>query len=608
MNRLCLLIALAAAALAAPAAWGKTQIFLETGEAEFSQGHAEGIVWTSLGTLRLGRAVENLLGPTEGVEYAARLAEGPDGAVFAVTGGTGRIYRIKDGKAALWATLADKFLFSCAADKAGNLYAGTGGTKGRVWRISPQPQGDPKAEVFFEADDVRYVWDLAWLKDGALAAATGDKGKVFRIAPDGKSEVILDSEADHVLCLATAPDGTLYAGTDGPSVVYRWDGKKAFILYDADEAEVTALALDAAGNLFVAASGAAGGRAGGAETPADSGIKITLPAAPSSVPRLDSSKEGAPAAPPKEGAAPGAAREETRRANSEAAARPPRPDKPAPPAGGQAVPQEPAPAVPREPAPAESPPPSPAATVTPSLAEAISAARSSAAGRPTAAARAAGASVYRIAPDGVVARVFEGRDAMILALAVADGRLVVGTGKSARIYETGCRMDEEETCVASVDPKQVMSLLVTRDGRVMAGSAGPGRVYALSGGFAKEGTYTSQVYDAGGSARWGAIDWRATVPDGTDVRLATRTGNVRDPEKGMWSDWSKDVARPAAKIQSPAARFIQFRVTMRGRGDSSTPVLQEFQAAYQRANEAPRVTAVTERATQDQAARAQAME
>jgi hypothetical protein len=576
MNRACVILVtvLGLALAAAPAALARTQVFLETNEAEFAQGHADGVVWTSLGTLRLGRAVDSLLGPTEGVDYVARLAEGPDGSVYAVTGGSGRIYRVKDGEAALWATLPDKFLFSCAVDKNGDLYVGSGGTKGKVWRVQPQPKGERKAEVFFEADDLKYVWDLAWMKDGSLAAATGDKGRLYRITRDKKSEVLIDSEADHVLCLAVAPDGTLYAGTDGPAIVYRWDGKKAFVLYDAEEGEATALALDAAGNLFVAASGGSGGRAGGAEAPSDVILKITAPA---SLPRGEIKEPAVPA--PKNNAAdaPAPAPEKT---GEKDPLRPPRP------AGPPAVP----------------------AAAAATLQEAMMAARSAGAARPSGGPRGTGAAVYRIAPDGIVTRVFEGRDAMILALALADGRLVVGTGKSARIYEAGCQPDEEEACVAAIDPKQVMALLATRDGRLMAGSAGPGRVYALSKGHAKEGTYVSQVYDAGGSARWGALDWRARTPDGTDIRIATRTGNVRDSEKGMWSEWSKDITKPPARIESPSARFIQFRVSMRGRGDGSTPVLEQYEAAYQRVNEAPRITSVGERASQDQAARTQALD
>jgi hypothetical protein len=62
------------------------------------------------------------------------------------------------------------------------------------------------------------------------------------------------------------------------------------------------------------------------------------------------------------------------------------------------------------------------------------------------------------------------------------------------------------------------------------------------------------------------------------------------------------------KIESPSARYVQFRVTMRGRGDAVTPVLEEYKAAYARVNEPPKVVSISEMPTQDQQARSQAME
>jgi hypothetical protein len=581
-----------AAALAAANASAKTQTFLGTTEEQFGQGKADGIVWTSLGALRLGRAMESLLAQTDGVEYVARMAEGPDGAVYAVTGGAGRIYRIKDGKAAVFATLEDKFLFSVAVDKNGDLYVGSGGTKGRVWHVAPQAKGEPKAAVFFEGpkDEIRYVWDLAWMKDGALAAATGDKGQLLRITRDKKSEVLVKAESHHFLCVLAAPDGTLYAGTDEGALVYRWADKKTFILYDADEAEITALALDPSGNLYAAASGGAGGRGGGVEIPPEP------PKPPTPAPGGPS-----PAAQPKD-----LPKEPAKEAPKDAAKDTPGGASPGPvkDAPREKIEVGPDAAGAKEGA---GKPESPTASAALAMAQKLSESRGGGPPAPRGPGKG-GASVYRITPEGIVTRIFEPRDAMILALAVCDNKVLVGTGKNGRVYEVAIQPSEEEACVVTVDPKQVMSLLAARDGRIVVGSAGPGRLYTLSKGFAKEGTFTSMVYDAVGSARWGAVEWRGRTPDGTEIQLAARTGNVRDPDKGPWSDWSKAASKSPGRLDAPPARFIQFRVTMRSRGDGATPVLDQFEAAYARTNEAPKVLAISEVPSPAQAARAQAME
>lgn len=259
--------------------------------------------------------------------------------------------------------------------------------------------------------------------------------------------------------------------------------------------------------------------------------------------------------------------------------------------------------------PAEKTPAGTALATAVKVAETMKAARPTGAAGAGAPAAAAGSAVYRISPDGLVTPLLGSRDEMILALAVSPGRLLVGTGKNGRVYEVMLASNgDEQACIATIDPKQVMALAVTLEGKTIVGSSGPGRLYALSKGFRKEGTYTSQVYDAGGSARWGTLDWRGQTPDGTEVRLATRSGNVRDPKKGMWSDWSKETAKPPAEVGSPAARFLQFRVTMKTNKDDSTAVLDQFEAAYLRANEPPKITAITEVLARDAQGRAEAVD
>ncbi len=56
--------------------------------------------------------------------------------------------------------------------------------------------------------------------------------------------------------LALDAKGNLIAGSDGSGLVYRIapDGK-AFVLYSAPKKEITALALDSAGNIYAAGVG-----------------------------------------------------------------------------------------------------------------------------------------------------------------------------------------------------------------------------------------------------------------------------------------------------------------------------------------------------------------
>src|ERR1700687_1710301 len=64
--------------------------------------------------------------------------------------------------------------------------------------------------------DAAHVWDCVEDKDGNLFVATGNEGKLFKVAPDGKVTTAYTSDDGEILCLAASPDGSIYAGT-GPS-------------------------------------------------------------------------------------------------------------------------------------------------------------------------------------------------------------------------------------------------------------------------------------------------------------------------------------------------------------------------------------------------------
>jgi len=245
------LIALLILAVAAPA-WAVTAShWVHTNEADFKPGTFHNVVATNLGDLKLSRGVKTLLeqDPKIGAVYA--LAEAPDGTIYAGTGPQGVLLQIKGDKVSTVTELEDGVsIFSLLVDPQGRVLIGTGGSKGRIYRIDKP--GD-KPQVVFDVDGVQYVWAIEQTPDGNLYAATGPEGQLFEIKPDGSHSVILDSDENNLLSLASDGKDTLYVGTDPDGLVFRVNRKthESFVLYDAAESEVGALTLDAKGNLFV---------------------------------------------------------------------------------------------------------------------------------------------------------------------------------------------------------------------------------------------------------------------------------------------------------------------------------------------------------------------
>ena len=107
--------------------------------------------------------------------------------------------------------------------------------------------------------DAAHVWDVVEDRAGNLFVATGDDGKLFQVAPDGKVSVAFAADDSEVLCLALAPDGSVYAGTGPAGHVVRVDPKgEARVIADVPDAYVWSLAVAPGGQTLYAGTGPRG--------------------------------------------------------------------------------------------------------------------------------------------------------------------------------------------------------------------------------------------------------------------------------------------------------------------------------------------------------------
>jgi hypothetical protein len=233
---------------------------------EMEKGNAEGVAIRSDGRLEAGPAT-SLLDET-GKSYAWALASDAAGNGYVGLGGTAAgsavVMKVSpEGKATQ--IFAGKELAVQAVRVAadGSVLAATS-PDGKVYRT---PAGGGGAAVVFDPSTTeekpKYLWDLAVGKGGEVYVAAGAPAVVYRVAAGGgKAEVLFRTADQHIRCLLLAADGTLWAGSDGSGVVYRFAtgtaGAKPFAAYAAGRREITALAMDAAGNVYAAGVGTKG--------------------------------------------------------------------------------------------------------------------------------------------------------------------------------------------------------------------------------------------------------------------------------------------------------------------------------------------------------------
>jgi outer membrane protein assembly factor BamB len=419
--------------------------------------------------------------------------------------------------------------------------------------------------------DAAHVWDMIEDRDGNLIVATGDEGKIYKVPSQGKPVVLYAGEQSEILCLVRASDGSIYAGTGPRGQILRIDPRGQTTVFSATGASyVWSLAIDAKGQALYAGTGPHGRiyriNGEGKATvfyrtrqehilclAADSDNRLYAGTDKGGlVYRIDPSGKGFVLYQAKQGEI------RTLKVTRDAVY---------------------------------------AATSTPAqrrrkivASEEQEDSRSNSASAPSAP-TSSDNSIYRIAPDGTVREVFRDK-AMLLSLLRQDERFYVGTGMDGQLFEFN-EATHERSEIARLDHGQILCLYRCRDGSIVLGTGDPGKLYILQDRYVEKGSVCSEVLDAKIISKWGTLHWEGQTPPGTSVSVATRSGNVAEPDD-TWSDWSDEQIDPErALITAPPARFLQYRVTLTTNDPARSPTVRAVTLRYKTTNQAPEVAKIS---------------
>jgi len=243
-----------------PATAQGTRQWTTTRFEDFERGTPQNIAIRNDGRLEPAPALQTLA--TVNATYLWSVLADRDGTTLVGTGaisGGSQLLRIGNSKATptVVADFKELNVQALAVAQDGAILAATS-PDGKLYRIA----SGNKPEVIFDAattaEKPKYLWSLAVERNGDILVAAGAPAVLYRVSPKAgsKPQVLFRSGDQHIRTLLLAPDGTIYAGSDGAGIIYRIaPGGKAFALYAAAKHEITALTLDPAGNLYAAAIG-----------------------------------------------------------------------------------------------------------------------------------------------------------------------------------------------------------------------------------------------------------------------------------------------------------------------------------------------------------------
>lgn len=442
----------------------------------------------------------------------------------------------------------EPLIFSAVTDSLGTVYLGTG-HEGKVYRV----ERDGNGSVLLDLEELD-VLALTVNEEDVLFVATSPDGKVYRVETDGTPEPFFDPEAKYIWALVFDDDGDLLVATGDEGVIYRVgvDGQSE-VFYDSDETHIITMALDADGNVI----------AGG--DPKGYVYRITAEGKPFVLYDSGMREVHSVAVAPDGTIYAGVLR-----------------------GSGAGIPAA------RSAAPEASPANAPGVSITvgaAAAAQAPAAAPQQAAqpaasgggprrGGPGGAARSA---ILEIRTDQTVTTVWQSSNEMVFSLLPQPDQLLFSTGTKGRIYSYEGPL--RTTLLVESPEEQTTQLLAFAD-NILATSSNAGKLFQLRAESAKSGSYESIVRNTDATSSWGKVTWKGGEEG---VGILTRTGNTGSPDQ-TWSDWA--AIGDSGSVESPRARFIQWKATLQASGDSS-PALSSVTVPYLQQNFRPVVTTLS---------------
>jgi hypothetical protein len=204
--------------------------------------------------------------------------------------------------------------------------------------------------------------------------------------------------------------------------------------------------------------------------------------------------------------------------------------------------------------------------------------------------------VYRIAPDNTVETLWSSKEENVYDIALDGTGLLLATDRDGRVY----RLDAQgrANLLAQTEQGQATGVLPLENG-FLAATGNEGKLFRFTAAPsasnpASPATYESPVHDAQSVSRWGSLSWaaRGQAPANAGMRILTRAGNSFRPDN-TWSDWQPIDLTAGGRIQSPNARYLQWKAEFPATaGTSAPPALERVTVAYLPQNAAPLVKAV----------------
>jgi len=233
---------------AAAAGSRETKTWLHTSAADFLKGERQDTTVIAEGSVVLGLGAAEAVPVPQPVIWSA--AVDAQGTAWLATGNGGELWKLPANGQASVAWKAGVPVVTAVALDGDQVICATAPDGVIHWLDA---QGKQTASL---ATDCHYVWALLPGANHTLYAATGAPARLLQIA-GGQLTTLHEEPAGHLLCLAAAPDGSVYAGAEPGKLLHWRDSAPAETVLTTKE-PIQAVAVGADGQVYYGDQNAVG--------------------------------------------------------------------------------------------------------------------------------------------------------------------------------------------------------------------------------------------------------------------------------------------------------------------------------------------------------------
>ena len=408
------------------------------------------------------------------------------------------------------AELDSSIIWSATQAPNGTLFIATG-NKGKIVSISPNGE---KKTIF--APEEMLARAIALGEDGALYVGTSPNGRIYRLpGPGRRAEIYYDPSETYIWDLKFAPDGALYVATGNRGRIYKLPpsfkpGDKPELWYEDVSAHFVTLAFDNDGHLLAGSD--PDGNVYRMSEPFEA--KVLYNSKGGEIRKIHQLENGDIYFSTFKGAAKSSSSSDNKEGESSSSSKP----------------------------------------------KSI---------------------FYKVKADGFVEVFWRDPEEPIYSFEkLGEKNWVVGTGNKGRLFQVG--PDGKWSRLQTLeDGGEITTILQDKGekGGHLLFTSNPARIYRLTASPSKSGSITSDVLDVKQVSKWGRIH---TLPVCNKIEIQTRGGNT-EKITGAWSEW--EALSESGHIPGEASRYRQYRIKF----NTEDATLARVRLFYQINNTAPSI-------------------